>query len=356
MATAQDPIVKPFKYCFIPCEDGEPVTEKLFEGKDDKELRDGIAAYFSKEKLTVGQVEDFKEGMQEQIKQNQQKSLNQGASPQETDPTQQAALAQAMASQGGFEIVPVIFPDVTTEYKGVSLYIDQVGRFKNLPLNNRASKLSQRDIRGDAFVIASYDDPVQDDWARIDCPKETVDHIIQNPPQKSQDPTARAAAMQASMQTTLLSEENMCKARSLKEAGNEFAKTDRPEDAEIKYSEALKELQGRQDAVDQKECNSLILTLHSNRAQMNLKLKKYKEAVADCTAVLSSDSSNIKALFRRSQGYLQTSEFNAALADIDAALAIQPSDKQFANHKATIEASMAKQKKNEKAMYKKMFS
>ena len=352
---AQDPLVKPFKYCFIPCDDAEPVCEKVFEGTDDKELRDGLNAFFSRDRLTVGQVEDFKEGMQEQIKQNQQKAMK-DTTPTTSDPDQQAALAQVMASQGGFEIVPVVFPDVTTEFKGVSLYIDQVGRFKDLPLNNRASKMSQRDIRGDAFAIASYDDPVKDDWARIDCPKETIDHMVKNPPQKSQDPTARAQAMQASMQTSLITEENMCKARSLKETGNNFAKADKPEDAEIKYSEALKELQGRQDNVDVKECTALISTLHSNRAQMNLKLKKYTEAVTDCTTVLSSDPSNLKALFRRAQGHHLTKQLDKALKDIEAAVKLQPTDKSFANYKTTIETAIAKQKQSEKAMCKKMFS
>ena len=40
----------------------------------------------------------------------------------------------------------------------------QVGVFKELPLNERASKIASRAIRGDAFMLRSLDDPRSDEW------------------------------------------------------------------------------------------------------------------------------------------------------------------------------------------------
>eukprot|EP01061_Rhynchopus_euleeides_P003804 TRINITY_DN13094_c0_g1_i1.p1 TRINITY_DN13094_c0_g1~~TRINITY_DN13094_c0_g1_i1.p1 ORF type:complete len:382 (+),score=165.51 TRINITY_DN13094_c0_g1_i1:74-1147(+) len=356
MANSQAPEVSRFTYCLLPAEGQQPVVEKVFDGSSDQELRDGIAAYFSGAGLTEGQRQEFSQNMQHQVAENSKKGQVGTAPPPPTD----AALTdqfiqQAMSRGGSFEIVPVIYPDSTNGYRSVSLYIDQIGRFKDLPLNERASKMSQRDIRGDAFVISSYDDPVKDSWARVDLPKSRVEELIVKPPEAAQDPTARAAAMQSSIDTKAVTPEDAAKAQALKDSGNALFQKGTYDGALQSYTEAIGLLSGRLDDVNAAECQQMLLTLHLNRAQAHLKAGSLREAEQDCTVAVTADPTSVKAWYRRASARRLMKEYDAALSDLANAKAQSPSEQSVLKLIDQIEAERIAFKKQEKAKFSKLF-
>ncbi|KAL2480804.1 Peptidyl-prolyl cis-trans isomerase FKBP65 [Abeliophyllum distichum] len=75
------------------------------------------------------------------------------------------------------------------------------------------------------------------------------------------------------------------------------------------------------------QANSLRMSCYLNNAACKLKLGEYLEVSSLCTKVLELDSLNVKALFRRSQAYMSTSDLEKAEEDIKRALAIDPKNK-----------------------------
>ncbi|KAJ0100484.1 hypothetical protein Patl1_21094 [Pistacia atlantica] len=73
--------------------------------------------------------------------------------------------------------------------------------------------------------------------------------------------------------------------------------------------------------------NALRLSCYLNIAACKLKLEEHSEASRLCTKVIELDPSNVKALFRRSQAYMKTSELEKAEADMKRALAIDPDNR-----------------------------
>lgn len=360
---ASEPAIKPFDYCLLPADKEAPVEQRRFEGTSDKELRRRIAAYFGEEGITTGQQEALKEHMVGEMDKNAKKAMGgeeggKEASAQAPDQKQMAEglLDQALSQQGGsFEIVPVIYPDASNGYTGTSLYIDQVGRFKELPLNERASALSQRDIRGDAFVLRNYDDPVADSWARVDCTKRMVDGLLSCPPARSEAPEARAAAMQAAMSTTKVTPAMLEKARGLRQAGNDSFRDGVFDRADEQYTAALAQLQGRTDDVGEEEVGGLAKACLLNRAQCRLKRGKLRLAEEDCTAVLHRDPRALKALFRRAQARRQARDYDAALADTARARSVAPGDAEVAKLARLIERDRREFAEKEKGRYAGMF-
>lgn len=66
--------------------------------------------------------------------------------------------------------------------------------------------------------------------------------------------------------------------------------------------------------------------LWTNRAQTYFKLKRWNLIIDDCTEALRLDSLNLKALFRRGRAYQQLGNIQAARADLNHALTIDPTN------------------------------
>jgi tetratricopeptide (TPR) repeat protein len=64
---------------------------------------------------------------------------------------------------------------------------------------------------------------------------------------------------------------------------------------------------------------------YCNRAACCLELGRNEEAVQDCTKALELDSKYVKALIRRSRAHEKLDQLEECLADIDAALLVDPS-------------------------------
>eukprot|EP01062_Namystynia_karyoxenos_P044773 TRINITY_DN3303_c0_g1_i1.p1 TRINITY_DN3303_c0_g1~~TRINITY_DN3303_c0_g1_i1.p1 ORF type:complete len:394 (+),score=152.22 TRINITY_DN3303_c0_g1_i1:83-1183(+) len=359
---AQEPDIKPFTYCLLPCDKEAPITEVRYEGTSDQELRDRIASHFGTHGITAGQRDGLRSHLAGEVQKQQEKEAEKAkqepstAEAAEQEKRAAALLDQAVQLQGGsFEIVPVTYPDHSNGYIGTSLYIDQVGRFKDLPLNERASAMSQRDIRGDAFVLRNYDDPVQDAWARLDCFKAEVEEMVQHPPAKSEDPTARARAMQAGGLTTVVTAEMVGKAREARQQGNDVFREGKAAEAERFYTTALGELHGRLDEVDQEEVAELKRACLLNRAQCRLKQNKLAQAEADCSMVLEQDPRVLKALYRRATARRMAKDFDGAQADLAVAREVAPSDPDVQKAIDLTERDRRQHQKREKERYAAMF-
>ncbi|KAJ6747659.1 PEPTIDYLPROLYL ISOMERASE [Salix koriyanagi] len=100
--------------------------------------------------------------------------------------------------------------------------------------------------------------------------------------------------------------------------------------ASKKYDKATEYIEFDHSFTDDEMClaKSLRLSCHLNNAACKLKSGEYLEASRLCTKVLDLDPLNVKALFRRSQAYLKTSELEKAEADIKKALAIDPNNRE----------------------------
>jgi len=64
-----------------------------------------------------------------------------------------------------------------------------------------------------------------------------------------------------------------------------------------------------------------------NMAAVQLKMKDYGQVVVNCSKVLEHDGSNVKALYRRAQGYMNTAFFIEAEVDLVRARQEDPDNK-----------------------------
>ena len=96
--------------------------------------------------------------------------------------------------------------------------------------------------------------------------------------------------------------------KTKKDEGNEAFKNGNLDQAFSLYSEAL--------VVDleNKTTNS---KLFFNRATVAAKLKKWNQAIADCTSALSLDDSYTKAYLRRAKCYMELAKFEDAIRDYE---------------------------------------
>jgi tetratricopeptide (TPR) repeat protein len=93
---------------------------------------------------------------------------------------------------------------------------------------------------------------------------------------------------------------------SLKAAGNQAFAAKDFKSACCSYTEALATT-----------CSSLDIrvSLLSNRAACHFRLDNFQSSIDDCTAVLDSDKSHAKALYRRAQAFEALQQHAAAFKD-----------------------------------------
>jgi len=100
---------------------------------------------------------------------------------------------------------------------------------------------------------------------------------------------------------------------------------------------------------------ALAIALLNNCAMARLKLGEAMPAKFDCTKVLQYDPKNVKAMFRRAPAELALKNFKACAEDATATLELDPSNKEAELLKRKAAEAEKNEKKQEKAMYSKMF-
>lgn len=127
---------------------------------------------------------------------------------------------------------------------------------------------------------------------------------------------------------TLSGAERFAYARGRKEAGGRFFKRSRFAAALERYSIAAEMLEYKDDlkaAATETEVKELCLTCEVNAAACLLKLERWREAEAVCSAVLRRHPANEKALFRRAKALLEQDEGGRAQIDLKKLVQLNPS-------------------------------
>lgn len=143
-----------------------------------------------------------------------------------------------------------------------------------------------------------------------------------------------------------------------KEEGNALFKTGKYAKASKRYEKAVKFIEYDTSYTDEqkKSAKALKIACNLNDAACKLKLKDYKQAEKLCTKVLEFESTNVKALYRRAQAYIQLADFDLAEFDIKKALEIDPNNRDVKLEYKTLKEKVKEINKKDAKFYGNMFS
>ncbi|XP_024404088.1 peptidyl-prolyl cis-trans isomerase FKBP62 isoform X2 [Physcomitrium patens] len=143
-----------------------------------------------------------------------------------------------------------------------------------------------------------------------------------------------------------------------KEDGNALFKAGNYARASKRYEKAVKliEYDSSFDDAQKKQAKTLKVSCNLNMAACKLKLKDYREVVKLTTKVLELESSNVKALYRRVQAYIELLDLDYAETDIKKALDIDPQNREVKLEYKRLKQKLAEQNKKEAKLYGNMFA
>ena len=155
----------------------------------------------------------------------------------------------------------------------------------------------------------------------------------------------------------LEADEKFEQAQQLKIAGSELFKKNNIIYAIKQYNKSLKYLDSMGSDSDipdvlKSDTSKLKCQCYLNLAACHLIQEKWEEAVTMCDKALELESNNVKGLYRRGQAYLHLDKFTESKVDLQEASKLEPSNKAVLNLLKSVENKL----KQEKDMYKKMFS
>ncbi|KAL3505106.1 hypothetical protein ACH5RR_034947 [Cinchona calisaya] len=146
-------------------------------------------------------------------------------------------------------------------------------------------------------------------------------------------------------------------ANKKKEEGNLLFKGGKYQRAGKKYDKALDLLSGDVSFDDDLELvQSLRVMCWLNGAACCLKLNDFHGAVKHCSMVLDVEFSNVKALYRRAQAYMETADLHLAELDIKKALETDPENREVKLLHKNLQKFRAESDKSDAQIYTTMFS
>jgi tetratricopeptide (TPR) repeat protein len=363
MDPSQSPQVRPFTYTLIPCDDREEVREQQFNGSSDAELRAMVKKYFQRVGLSNAQREELSHHFIDKAEENGKRFGVQGSS--ESAPCSERApvrqeLIEAAVDTSSFEIVPVTLPMPHNGFVGTSLYIDDVGQYKSLPVNTRASRLVQREVRGDALLMANHDDPALDSWERVDCGLPVYRELAAHPTSGALDTSDAKQMAQAAMARESLAkritDDDVCQAKESKEKGNYCFGQGDLDAAIAAYSVAIDRTEGRRDLrPDEAELLQLRISCLLNRSLCRSKLRLFREALHDGQSAMALDAKNPKAHYRVAVALSGLGEYDEAEETIRSAQEHFGPSAEFEQLLAIIDDERRRWRREQKAKFAKMF-
>ncbi|KAH7429011.1 hypothetical protein KP509_09G027200 [Ceratopteris richardii] len=117
----------------------------------------------------------------------------------------------------------------------------------------------------------------------------------------------------------------------------------RTERAHLKYREGNYEeaLQLYSEALAAAKLLQHKIALHSNRAACYLKLRNFRKAAEECSAVLELDGKHTGALMLRAQTLVAMKDYHSALFDVNRLLEINPSSDVYRNLQARLRTQVS---------------
>ncbi|PIN09856.1 FKBP-type peptidyl-prolyl cis-trans isomerase [Handroanthus impetiginosus] len=143
-----------------------------------------------------------------------------------------------------------------------------------------------------------------------------------------------------------------------KEEGNALFKAGKYVRASKRYEKAAKyiEYDTSFSEEEKKQSKALKVTCNLNNAACKLKLKDYKQAEKLCTKVLELESTNVKALYRRAQAYMNMADLDLAEFDIKKALEIDPDNRDVKLEYKALKEKIKEFNKKDAKFYGNMFA
>ncbi|CAA7393804.1 unnamed protein product [Spirodela intermedia] len=147
-------------------------------------------------------------------------------------------------------------------------------------------------------------------------------------------------------------------AGKLKESGNSLFKTGKYQRAAKRYEKAIEYICDDESfsSGEQKMSNDLRVSCWLNNAACSLKLKDFQGTIILCSKVLDVESYNVKALFRRAQAYLESSDLDLAELDMKKALEVDPQNRDVKAMQKLLKERRAEKNKSDAKLYANMFS
>ncbi|KAL2239665.1 peptidyl-prolyl cis-trans isomerase FKBP62 [Sesamum indicum] len=143
-----------------------------------------------------------------------------------------------------------------------------------------------------------------------------------------------------------------------KEEGNVLFKAGKYVRASKRYEKAAKyiEYDTSFSEEEKKQSKALKVTCNLNDAACKLKLKDYKQAEKLCTKVLELESTNVKALYRRAQAYMNMADLDLAEFDIKKALELDPDNREVKLVYKALKEKVKEYNKKDAKFYGNMFA
>lgn len=149
-----------FQYVYVPCEAHKAIEEQTHEGVcelGNDSFNEKLKKYFA-----AGNQAVDRDLLKKQVEAHAKQSIDKAGND----------VMDKLMALTTVDIFPVLMPTKDTQFNGISVYVDDKGIAKKLPLNERLTSLIQyagykdQIFHGDAFVARIFDD--DDAWHRMD--------------------------------------------------------------------------------------------------------------------------------------------------------------------------------------------
>ncbi|KAJ8641324.1 hypothetical protein MRB53_018018 [Persea americana] len=142
-----------------------------------------------------------------------------------------------------------------------------------------------------------------------------------------------------------------------KEEGNRLFKGGKYKQAMRRYDKAAEYVSEDRYYEDDEEkaVKPLRVSCWLNHAACSLKLNDFHEAIKLCSKVLDVESHNVKALYRRAQAYMETTDLDLAELDVKKALELDNNNREVKSIQKTLKQLQVQCNKREAKLYGNMF-